>query len=111
MAYSKYRNTKTTVDGLTFDSKREAGRWFELRNLESAGFIKDLKRQVPIQLFGADDMLRTRTGRKMFYRADFTYHDNKLGVDVVEDAKGFATDVYLIKRAILAAQGVEIKES
>ena len=111
MPYNKYGNTKTVVDGLKFDSKKEAIRWFELRNLERAGFITDLKRQVPIQLFAGDEPLLTPTGRKMMYRADFTYHDTKLDVPVVEDAKGFATDIYKMKKAILATMGVEIKES
>ncbi|MBS6476088.1 MAG: DUF1064 domain-containing protein, partial [Clostridiales bacterium] len=42
----KYRSKKTTVDGITFDSRREAARWQELKLLERAGSITELERQV-----------------------------------------------------------------
>ena len=48
----------------------------------------------------------------MLYLADFTYADHRLGgITVIEDAKGHQTDVFLIKKAILAAQGVEVQET
>ena len=100
---------KVTVEGITFDSKKEADRWQELRLMQRAGEISDLKRQVPFSLFGRDSPILTPTGRKMLYLADFTYIDHRLGdVFVVEDAKGWETEVFKIKRAILAAQGVEV---
>lgn len=46
----KYHNRKTVLDGLTFDSAAEAARWRELTLLEKAGHIRDLQRQVPIEL-------------------------------------------------------------
>jgi hypothetical protein len=101
---------RVTVDGITFDSKREAARWSELKLLERAGKITDLRRQVPFPLFGRDDPILTPTGRKMKYIADFVYYDPFLKAEVVEDAKGWATDVYKIKKAILQAQGVEVRE-
>ncbi len=102
---------KTVVDGITFDSKREADRWRVLKAREAAGEISNLERQVAFPLFGKNDCIKTPTGRQMRYLADFTYVDWKLnGVKVVEDSKGWATDVYKIKKAILAAQGVEIIE-
>jgi ethanolamine ammonia-lyase small subunit len=103
------RNAKrVTIDGINFDSKAEARRWVYLRDLEQKGEISNLKRQVPIVLCGRDGPILTPTGRKMTYRADFTYI--KDGETVVEDVKGFANDVYPIKKAILAAQGVNIVE-
>lgn len=112
MKRGRVRGTqKTVVDGIKFDSKREAKRWSELQLLERAGEISNLQRQVPFPLFGRDDPIQTPTGRQMRYIADFVYTDNRLsGATVVEDAKGWATDVYKIKKAILAAQGVEVKE-
>lgn len=102
---------RTAIGGITFDSKREAKRWGELKFLEQAGEITDLKRQVPFPLFGRDDAILTPPGRKMHYIADFTYTDLRLnGVRVVEDSKGWATEVFKIKKAILAAQGIEISE-
>lgn len=97
------------VDGIRFASKREARRWSELRLLERAGQIADLERQVPIVLQGRDGPILTRTGRHMKYVADFRYVDRRNGAVVIEDAKGWATDAFALKRAILAAMGVEVR--
>lgn len=111
----RVRGTKrVTFQGEKFDSLRERNRWLVLRDMEKRGTIVDLRRQVPFPLFGKDGPILTPTGRVMRYVADFTYTEIKTGsepVDVVEDAKGWATDVYKIKRAILAAQGVEVRET
>ena len=108
----RVRGTKrVTIDGITFDSKLEAKRYGELKLLEACGDITNLELQVPFPLFGQDGPILTPTARHMTYRADFTYVDWRIGgAKIVEDAKGWATDVYNIKKAILAAQGVDIKE-
>ena len=46
---SKYRNIKTEVDGIVFDSKAEARRYAELRLLEKANEISDLRLQYPFE--------------------------------------------------------------
>lgn len=102
---SKYRNIKSGG----FDSKKEERRYHELRLLEKAGQIADLKCQQKIPLMGANGPVTTPTGRKSHYRADFTYTEN--GKHIVEDVKGYRTDVYLLKRGILAAQGIEVRET
>ena len=108
---SKYGNKKVTVDGIKFDSKKEAKRWADLKLLERAGEIANLERQVPFYLEGRDGPILTPTGRKMRYVADFTYTDwRHKGAKIIEDAKGFRTKEYLIKKAILAAQGIVITE-
>lgn len=106
----KYRNKTAIVDGVRFDSQKEAHRWGILRLMQRNGLIRDLQRQVRIPLRGADgNPLRfVPSGRAAFYIADFAYHDVPKGVDVIEDAKGVQTDTFKLKRAILAAQGVEI---
>jgi len=106
----KYGAKKATVDGVKFSSKREAKRWLELQLLSKAGEIKDLRRQAKIALLGRHDIIRTPTGRAAYYVADFIYIDNRTGLEVIEDAKGFKTKEYLLKKAILAAQGVTIVE-
>lgn len=89
-----------------FDSKREASRYQELRLLEQAGEITNLRLQVPYILFPKDEH-----GRALKYIADFVYNDNT-GALVVEDAKGHPTDVYKIKRRLMAElKGIEIKET
>lgn len=50
MRRRKYGNTKITVDGIQFDSKREAARYQELKLLERAGVISFLQRQTKFQL-------------------------------------------------------------
>jgi len=106
----KYGAKKATVDGVNFSSKREAKRWMELQMLLEGGEIKDLRRQVKIALIGRADMIRTPTGKVAHYVADFVYFDNRTGLEVIEDAKGYPTPEYKLKRAILAAQGVRIVE-
>lgn len=97
---------KMRVDGITFASRLEARRYVVLRDRARAGQISNLQRQVPITLQGQLGPIRTPKGRPMRYIADFRYLAGNR--DVIEDAKGFPTDVFLMKRAILAAQGIEV---
>ncbi len=107
---SKYGATRTNVAGVNFDSKREAKRWAELQLLQQAGKIADLDRQVPIELQGRDGPLLTPTGKVKRYVADFRYTDLRTGLTIWEDAKGFPTPEYKLKKAVLAAQGIEVQE-
>lgn len=106
----KYGNRKTVVDGITFDSAKEAKRWAELKLLERAGQIKCLMRQSAVHMLGQNGPIRTPTGRQAKYVADFSYVTVPDGVWVIEDAKGFQTPEYKLKRAILAAMGITIRE-
>lgn len=109
MTFRKFKNVPVEADGMKFDSIKEAHRWGALKLLERAGIIRDLKRQVRIPLEGRDGPVRFMpSNRAAVYVADFTYHDVPKGVDVIEDAKGFETPEFKLKRAVLAAQGVEI---
>lgn len=100
---SKYRAVKQTVDGHCFDSKREAKRYGELKLLERAKEISGLTIQPKYKI--------AINGIPCFeYRADFLYHEN--GALVVEDAKGFRTEVYKIKKkCVEAAYGIRIRET
>ena len=91
---SKYHAKKVTVNGITFDSKHEAERWAELQILQRAGVIEKLKRQVRFELIPPQ-----KGDRGVSYYADFTYLQN--GELVVEDAKGFKTPEYIIKRKMM----------
>lgn len=109
---NKFGAIKTTVDGIKFDSLREARRWAELRLLEKAGEIRDLKRQVVIPLEGRDGPLKTRTGRAMRLTIDFVYEDRRLNwATVYEDSKGAVTRDYEVRRAVAAAMGIEVVET
>lgn len=109
---AKYRNRKTEVDGLLFDSKKEAIRWCELKLLEKAGEISHLKRQVPFILIPNQYDDRDRIiERETRYIADFVYWEN--GNMVVEDVKSSATRTpeYRIKKKLLLKEyGLRIKE-
>lgn len=109
---SKYGANKTVIDGIEFDSKREAKRWTELKLLERAGIIRDLDRQVKFVLIPAQREADTigargaiRKGkiieRECAYVADFVYTDTETGETVVEDTKGFKTKDYIIKRKLM----------
>lgn len=103
---SKYGAVKTEVDGIMFDSKREAKRYQELRLLEQAWEITNLCLQVPFELIP-----KSKYGMPIRYIADFTYNDRN-GQLIVEDAKGVKTPVYRLKRRMMAEiYNIEIKET
>lgn len=98
---SKYGNQRTNG----FDSKKEAQRYAELKILERAGIIKELRTQVPYELIPKNDKYRA-----VAYVADFVYI--KDGKTVVEDSKGFRTDVYKIKKKLMYhVYGIEVIET
>ena len=104
---SKYHNRKVTVDGITFDSVKEASRWQELRLLEKAGEIVGLNRQQKIELIP-----KTKLYRAVSYVCDFVYFDKRTGKTVYEDTKGMKTDVYKLKKKLLYwRHGIEILET
>lgn len=109
MSY-KYHNQPTTVNGIRFDSKREAMRYQELMLLLRAGEIRDLRLQQTITLI---EGYTTPDGEKIrpeTYRADFAYVD-KYGNKVIEDVKGKKTQVYLLKRKQVQDKlGIRIRE-
>lgn len=100
---SKFGNCKTELDGFKFDSKREAARYSELKLLQLGRKISGLRRQVPYECV-VNGMLVCK------YIADFVYLDER-GDTVVEDVKGYRTEVYKLKRKLVrAVHGVEIIE-
>lgn len=108
---SKYHSHKIKTQDGVFDSQREYRRWCELKLLQRAGRISDLKRQVKYELIPSQ---RGKDGKvvekSVTYIADFVYKEN--GQEVVEDAKGVRTDVYIIKRKLmLFRHGIRIKET
>lgn len=101
---SKYGNIKTEIDGFVFDSKREAGRYAELKLLEQSGEITNLVMQV-----GYPCVINGKV--VCSYIADFEYlttADNKLHT---EDVKGYRTKEYKIKKKLVEAlYGIKIEE-
>lgn len=127
---SKYHSRKITRDGITFDSMKEYRRYCDLKLLERAGKIQDLKRQVEFELLpaqfediptgeiyrqgerkGQPKYKRVCVEKSVKYVADFTYHSADTGKMVVEDTKGFKTKDYILKRKMmLYFHGIKIKE-
>ncbi len=102
---SKYRSHKTDLDGRTFQSKKEAARYHDLRLLESKGRITELKLQVPF-VIAVNGVKITK------YIADFTYIESGSTEVIVEDVKGYRTPVYnLKKKMMLAVFGIKIRET
>lgn len=87
---SKYHNKKVIYDGIKFDSIKEKNRYIELKLLERAGLIKDLKLQYEFELQPAFT-LNNKKIRKISYIADFYYFDNKLNDFIIEDVKSEIT--------------------
>lgn len=120
---NKYQAIKTTVNGIEFDSRKEARRYQDLLLLQRAGVIKKLERQVKFVLIPAQYEITIRYGKKgqrikdgqrllekeCAYVADFVYEENEK--TVVEDTKGFKTKDYIIKRKLmLQVHGIRIRE-
>lgn len=118
---NKYRARKIFQNGESFDSRREYIRYCELKYLQHAGKISDLRRQVKYTLIPAQrepDTIGSRGGvkkgrtieRECAYIADFVYTEN--GETVVEDVKGVRTTEYIIKRKLmLYVHGIRIRET
>ena len=106
---SKYGNRKITVGGETFDSRREYDRYCVLKLMQRAGKIHDLHRQVKFELIPAQKEDGKVVERAVHYIADFVYW---VGDDmIVEDAKGFRTDTYKLKKKLLLySHGIRIQE-
>lgn len=99
-----------------FHSLKECRRWLELKALEAAGGIKDLRRPEPIPLHAYSvDGTRAYIGD---YEADAFYFEG--GKPVWEDTKGrdrkgrnvTATDLYLWKKKHVEMEyGIVIRET
>ena len=128
MRINKYQAIKTCVNGIEFDSRKEARRYQELLLLQRAGVIQDLRMQekfllIPSQFETIDTGEVYKSGSKkgtpktkevciekpVVYVADFVY--TKDGEIIVEDTKGFKTKDYIIKRKLmLYTHGIRIRE-
>lgn len=106
---SKYHAKRTVVDGIQFDSAKEAKRYTKLRDMEQAGEIEGLRLQVPFEILPSFECDGVKY-RGMKYIADFVYYRN--GVRVVEDVKGVKTPEYKLKKKLMAyINHINIKES
>jgi Protein of unknown function (DUF1064). len=105
----KYGNQKCESGGVKFDSKREMMRWHDLVIMQTRGEISELELQVPFVLAPAV-VIDGRKRPALRYVADFVYVKAGEDSQTVEDVKGRVTEGYRIKRHLMAARGITIKE-
>jgi len=102
---NKFNAVKTTVDNITFHSKKEAKRYSELKILELAGEITNLVLQPRYPCKVKGHVICT-------YVADFRYDDHKRKAEIVEDVKGMKTPDYKIKKKLVEPlYGITITET
>ena len=96
---SKYGNRTTTVDGIAFASKREAKRYSELSLLQRCGKISALELQKKF-ILQPPYRKNGKSIREIAYVADFVYFDKERNKVIVEDSKGYRTDIFKLKKKI-----------
>ncbi len=120
---NKYRNKQIEVDGIVFDSKKEAGVYQDLKEQKAKGHIKDFRRQVRYELVPAQYVEREKPNKKgvvkltrvcveksVDYVADFVVEFPDGEISVV-DPKGKKTKDYVIKRKLMRhVHGIAVKE-
>ena len=122
---NKYRNIKTEVEGIVFDSRKEAKYYLYLKQLLHDGKISSLQRQVPYELVPAvyeeqiihlktkDKAVKKLVQRPILYVADFVYVENTTGETVVVDVKGqkatMTKEFVMKKKMMLAFLNIKIK--
>lgn len=100
---SKYKNIKTVVDGITFDSKKEAAYYSRLKFMASQGLIFNLSTQIKFNFpINGQPLRYLDSNRVITYKADFEYFTSA-GERKIVDVKGMRTRDYLIKRALMLA--------
>jgi hypothetical protein len=103
MIMNKYHAKRTLVNGIVFHSGKEARRYQDLIVLERAGKIRDLELQKRFDLVINGIKICTYVG-------DFYYFD-EADLPVLEDVKGYKTQIYRLKRKLVKAlYGLDIVE-
>ncbi len=129
-ASNKYHNRKIEINGIRFDSRKEAKRYVQLMHAMRVGAIRDLRLQVDFTIQEAYTDWHGKRIRAIRYRADFAYNLTGLlpfGISaedrdvwsryimsgtetVIEDVKGVKTQAYKMKEKLMAKKGVSIRE-
>lgn len=102
MRRHKFNARKTTVEGITFDSLKEASRYQELKILERASKISNLRLQPKYELLPSFIDNEDNKIRGITWKADFEYIED--GQLITEDVKGVWTEVFKLKRKLFLSQ-------
>ena len=114
----KYGAQKVELDGIRFDSRREARRYQELKLLLAADLIRELEVHPGYPLI-VEELYHEEDRPRVFHTIgmahfDFRYVDMASGEVVLEDikAKGVTTTTAfrLRKRYVEAAYGIAVRE-
>lgn len=113
---SKYHNRKVdyrdpkTGETITFDSEKERDYYLLLKDRERRGEIRDIQRQVSITIQPSFELPSGEKIRAITYKADFAYLDLEDGNTHIIDVKGYKTEIYKLKKKLLAYKGIIIEE-
>lgn len=100
----KFNATRTEIDGIWFDSKKEAAEYGKLKLLERIGKVQQLELQPAFELHAPSGEVLGK------YKADFRFIDQE-GRSRVVDVKGVKTPVYRLKKKMVEAEyGIRIEE-
>lgn len=115
--YNAKPTDRTLPDGtvIKFDSKKEASYFDQLKALETAGVVKDIRLQVQFLLKPAyTDGTTGERYRAINYLADFTFYSLDEGewkYHIVDTkSRGTKTKEYSLKKKIMADMGHYIEE-
>lgn len=95
---NKYHARKTYVDGIGFDSAKEAQMYQDLKLMAKAREIKNLRLQPYFCLLEGFTNGAGKKCRPIGYSADFSFYDNRLKRFRVLDCKGYRTKTYMMKK-------------
>lgn len=104
---NKYKAKPILVDGIRFPSMKQGERYKQLKILQAADRIRNLRLEVPYAI-------KVKDATVCIYRADFVYEEyaSQQWTEVVEDVKGMKTPVYNLKKKLMkACHGIEIRET
>ena len=121
---SKYGNRKVSIDGISFDSKREGNVYLRLKDLQSRGRISDLQihpkwelqpklTETYVKHLKTKDKECERTVLlPITYEADFAfYHNGKYIVLDVKISKSLLPKEYQIKKKMMRyVHGITLTE-
>ena len=96
----KYNNKKPTIDGIKFDSKKEARYYERLKILKQAGEVEKFELQPKFRLLEAFNDKQGNHHRPVDYYADFQVWWSDGKVEVI-DVKGYKTNTYKLKKKLL----------
>lgn len=113
---SKYHNRKVdyrdpkTGETITFDSEKERDYYLLLKDRERRGEIRWLNRQYEIEIQPSFTDIKGTKIRAIKYKADFYFYDRSIKSWRVIDVKGYKTEIYKLKKKLLAYRGIIIEE-